>query len=164
MRVLVAGVGNPDRWDDGVGVVVVRCAAPRLPAEVLVLERTEPADLVELLAGIQAAFLVDGVVSGAPPGTVHRFDVSGSPLPPSVRTCSTHGLGVADAVELARVLGWLPPRTVVYGVEVASVQAGQGLTPPVRRAAEEVGRRLCEEVQGLLGVRWCTSGTWQKGS
>jgi hydrogenase maturation protease len=161
--VLVAGVGNPDRWDDGVGPVAVRRAALRLPAEVSVRECAEPADLVELLAGVQVAFLVDGVVSGAPPGTVHRFDASRSPLPAAVRACSTHGLGVAEAVELARALGWLPPRTVVYGVEVASVRAGRGLTPRVRRGAEEVARRLCEEVEGLLEVRRCTNGTWPKG-
>ena len=53
--------------------------------------------------------LVDAVTSGAPPGTVHRLDASEAALAVDVTT-TTHGLGLAETIELALVLGRLPPR------------------------------------------------------
>ena len=56
---------------------------------------------------------------------------------------STHALGLADAVELARSLGRLPQRVVVYGIEGAAFEFGNGLSAAGRgggrsRDVEEV--------------------------
>ena len=52
--------------------------------------------------------MIDGVSSGAAPGTLHRFEVADEPLPAELFSSSTHALGVAEAVELARELDRLP--------------------------------------------------------
>ena len=51
---------------------------------------------------------------------------------------STHGLGLAEAIELGRALGRLPARLVVYAIEGQGYATGAPLSPPVARAAEEV--------------------------
>ena len=105
------------------------------------------------LEGADSLWLVDAVSSGAPPGTVHRIDAGGRALPADLFRASTHHLGLADAVELARALGRLPARVVFYGIEGESFDAGQGLTTDVAGAVECVAQTVQEEVER------CTSGS-----
>ena len=89
--------------------------------------------------GVDEAVIVDAVRSGAPTGTIHRFDAGAGPLPASLRgVASTHHVGLAEALELARALGRLPARTTVYGIEGISFDAGAPVSAPVVAAIDEV--------------------------
>ena len=100
----VIGFGNEWRGDDGVGIEVARRVGGR------VLEG-EPIALVDVLDGDDEVVLVDAVSSGAPAGTLFRFEAGSEPLPaPLFGASSTHALGLAEAVELARSLGRLRDR------------------------------------------------------
>jgi hydrogenase maturation protease len=150
----VIGVGNPWRGDDAAGLAVARHLRGTLPPEVEVLEREgEPTGLVDAWEGAEAVWLVDAVVSGATPGTVHRLDASVQELPAELVSASTHHLGIAEAVELARALGRLPARVVFYGIEAAGAEPGDELAPEVEAAVERVAAALREEVAG------CTSAS-----
>jgi hydrogenase maturation protease len=46
-KVLVVGLGNPDRGDDGVGAIVTQCLVGRLPADVAILARS--GDMLSLI-------------------------------------------------------------------------------------------------------------------
>ena len=132
----VIGLGNEWRGDDGVGLEVARRVRGR------VLEG-EPLALVVVVDGEDDVVLVDAVSSDAAPGTIFRFEAGDEPLPtPLFGASSTHALGLADAVELARSLGRLPQRVVVYGIEGESFAFGKGLSAAVAAAAD----RVTEEV------------------
>jgi hypothetical protein len=65
---LVIGLGNPYRGDDGVGPVVARAMADRALESVTVLEHSgEGAGLAEMWAGMDMVILVDAVSSGGTP-------------------------------------------------------------------------------------------------
>jgi hydrogenase maturation protease len=147
---VVIGVGNPDRGDDGVGPEVLAHLAGRVPGRVRLvhLAGADPAAIMDAWSGWERAVLVDAMVSGAAPGTVSRFDAAVGPLPAEVRLASTHVLGAEAAVEMARALGRLPARLVVYGVEGAAFGAGSGLTPAVAAAVAAATERILEEVRG----------------
>lgn len=102
----------------------------------------EPGSLLDAWEGKRAALIIDAASSGAAPGTLHRFDASAGPLPASLGSCSTHGLGVGEAIELARALGRLPERIIVLCVEGQDFGAQTRLSPSVAgavvRAAEAV--------------------------
>ncbi len=148
MRRVVMGVGNPHRGDDGVGHAVARRLAGSAPPDVdVVLHQGDAASLLAGLEGVAAAYLIDACASSAPAGTVHRFDVGSGPLPLLSFAMSTHGLGLAEAVELGRALGQLPDRCVVYAVEVGSVGPGAAMSAAVVSAITEVEAR----VRGELG-------------
>jgi hydrogenase maturation protease len=150
-RRLVVGIGNCDRGDDGVGPFITRGLRGRLPEGVEVRESGgEATRLLELLAGADAAWLVDAAVSGADPGTIRRLDAAHGPLPGTMLALSSHGLGLAQAVELARALGSLPRRLVVYAIEGAEFAPGAPLSPAVEAAALEVGSRLLAEISALV--------------
>ena len=57
---------------------------------------------------------------------------------------STHAVGLAEAIELARTLGRLPARLVVYGIEGERFEAGTGLTPAVSAALAAVAAAVRE--------------------
>ncbi|HXV35346.1 MAG TPA: hydrogenase maturation protease [Gaiellaceae bacterium] len=140
------GIGNAWQGDDAAGLAAARLLRERAPEGVTVLElEGEPVSLVDALTGAEEAFVVDAVRSGSEPGTVHRIDASGEPVPATLSAASTHTLGVGEAIELARALGRLPRRVVLYGIEAQSLAAGEELTPPVARGVDEVVEQVLAE-------------------
>jgi hydrogenase maturation protease len=151
-RITVVGVGNAYRGDDGVGRAVVsglaalgaRGALPGGP--VLLLCDGDPARLISSWEGADLAVVVDAAhACPSRPGRVHRLEVTGGRLR-AERTTSSHGLGLGDAVELARELGRLPSRLVVYAVEGADCSFGTDLSVPVRAAVGPLVDRIADEV------------------
>ncbi len=142
-RRLVLCVGNPDRGDDGVGRLVARLLYGRLPEDVLVAECDGgAAEVLDRIAGVDRVILVDGAVSGMPAGTIHRVDCVAGEVVPAGGVASSHGLGVAEAIALARTLGCLPPFCVIYAVEVKRFAPGDELSREVRDAAREVAEQV----------------------
>lgn len=142
-------MGNRWRRDDAAGLVVAQRLSGTVPAGVAVLEHEgEPTALVDVWQGADAVWLVDAVSSGAPPGTLHRHDASEHRLPAALFRGSTHHVGLGEAVELARALGRLPARVVFHGIEGASFEAGEGLTPDVAEAVDRVVATVLDELPG----------------
>ena len=142
------GVGNRFRHDDGAGLEVAsRVRAVHPPGCRILEEEGEPASLIEGFALVKEALVVDAVSSGAEPGTLHRFDVTREPLPAELFKSSTHALGIADAVELARELDRLPDRLAVYGIEGEDFGTGEGLSPAVETTVNSLVAELCDELR-----------------
>lgn len=151
MTHVVIGVGNVYRRDDGVGLAVAARLRGRVPSDVDVVEyEQEPSRLIEAWQGTAAAFVVDAAGSGAEPGTLHRFDASAHAVPGRIFRSSTHAFGVGEAIELARALGKLPRRIVVYGIEGGEFAAGQGLTAPVAAAVEPAAQAVLDDLERLM--------------
>jgi hydrogenase maturation protease len=133
MRTVIC-LGNELRGDDAAGLVAGRRLRERgLPA----LFETPDA----LLAGWGDAddvIVIDAVRSGAAAGTIHRVDARRDPLPVGFESGSTHLLGLAEAVELARRTGRLPGAIEIIGIEGRTFDLGAGLSPEVERAVERV--------------------------
>ena len=152
------GVGNRYRSDDGAGPEVARRIA--VTGALAAREADgDPAALLEAWEAADAAVLVDAVRSGAPTGTIHRFDASATALPETFRgSTSTHALGLGGAIELGRMLGRLPARVVVYGIEGERFEHGQELSPHVAAALGELVERVSREAAALAAEGGsCTS-------
>jgi len=147
---LVIGVGNPYRGDDGVGPAVARAVADLALESVTVLEHSsEGAGLLEMWEGRDMVILADAVSSGGMPGTVHRLDACATPIPVGLFHHSSHAFGVAEAVELGRAVGRLPPRLLVYGVVGERFASGNGLTGAVEGAVSGVVDCIVRDVQAM---------------
>jgi hydrogenase maturation protease len=134
----VVCLGNALRGDDGAGPEVAR----RLREHRIAALAETPESLLSGWDRGEDVVVVDSVRSGAPPGTVHRIDARREPLPAGMTSGSTHLLGLADAVELARVTDRLPRTLEIIGIEGATFELGAGLTPAVELAVERVVREL----------------------
>jgi hydrogenase maturation protease len=144
---VVIGIGHPDRGDDAVGRLVAARLRARAPVGVAVIEEDgEATRLVDRLGQTEHAILVDAALSGAAAGTIRRFDAAHDPLPEGKPGLSSHGFGLAAAIELARALGRLPARCIVYAIEARSFALGEALSAEVDAAANVVVERVLAEI------------------
>lgn len=151
----VVGTGRETAGDDGVGIAVVRACreggpgpeAKANPGDVEFVAIAEPSQLIPLLETPAPVVVVDAVF-GPPPGTVlvlepEAFEAAGaSPL-------STHGMGVLEAIALARSLHGTAasPSIRIVGIGIARPQPyHHGLSPEVAAAVP----RAVEAIRDLL--------------
>ncbi|MDH4178018.1 MAG: hydrogenase maturation protease [Thermoleophilia bacterium] len=144
MSAAVAVLGSRYRGDDAVGPLV----GDRLrEAGLSVLDcREEPTRLLDAIEGLDLLVVVDAVRSGAEPGTIHRLESHGEPLPGDLALASTHAFGIAETLELARALGRAPRRVVVLGVEGARFGLGEQPTPAVAAALDALTAQVRAEL------------------
>jgi hydrogenase maturation protease len=149
MRARVIALGQAAAGDDGVGLAVLEALRARgVPAGVELVRAPEDVALVSLLETPAPVVLVDAVL-GHPAGEVLELglaDLGGR----GARAVSTHGIGVPEAVELARTLA---PEAVAPSVRVVAVtierptRYAQCLSPAVAAALP----RAVERVLALVG-------------
>ncbi len=141
MRII--GYGNPDRGDDAAGPL----AAERLRSMGLdALTCTDDGfDLLESWHGAHDVIIIDAVSSGSPPGTLHRWH-GREPLPTTVSSMSSHGFGLRDAIEVARVLALLPNNLQIWGIEGKCFDVGAKISPEVESAVE----KLVQQIAALI--------------
>jgi hydrogenase maturation protease len=158
MIVLVVGIGQTFRSDDGAGIAAVaqwQEAYPKTSQDPSI--RIEFAEVTGLgildgLVGAQAAILVDAVRSGIqPPGSIHllkevELDAFGK------GSASAHGLGIAETLILGRrvYLDRMPQIVILIGIEAAELGMGEGLSPMVRAAIPAAADLIEKQVRALL--------------
>jgi hydrogenase maturation protease len=151
---LVVGIGNASCGDDGVGPeVALRVAGLDLPDVEVVVHRG-PLALVEHLAESSAenaaenaaehaaVVVVDATAPRGEPGRVRVVEVGSTPLRFEPAFGSSHGIGVAEAVELARALGRLPRRLTLVGVEASGFEVGAPLSSAVADRLDDAVRAV----------------------
>jgi hydrogenase maturation protease len=147
-ELLLIGIGNEFRGDDGLGPLVAREVKRRsLPGVAVVEESGEGTSLMQAWEGSHRVIVVDAVSSGQIPGTLHQFDVATLPLPRRFFHSSSHTFGLAEAIELARELHTLPGSMLVYGIEGEVFEAGVGLSQRVVKSVPELLQRMEEKLK-----------------
>ncbi|MCA1630949.1 MAG: hydrogenase maturation protease [Acidobacteria bacterium] len=162
MRILIAGVGNILRGDDGFGVEVAQTLlrADIFTEGVTIMESgIAGIPLVqELMDGYDALIIIDAVERGGAPGTLYVIE----PEVPAQAAIDAHALhsSLADAhytepskvLALARALGVLPPRLFVVGCQPEGYdELGAELSEPVRGAVGIAVSRIESLIESLNG-------------
>jgi len=129
---LIIGVGNEDRGDDAAGIEVVR----RLRSG-RVVEVSDCSGLLDTWEGEESVVVVDAMRSGQSPGSVMKFDGHAQAFPTKAFP-SSHSFGVAEALELGRILGRLPSHVTVYGIEAVNLRPGDAMSNEVAQGVSEV--------------------------
>ena len=107
----------------------------------------EGTELLEAWSGRNNVLVVDAMRSGKDAaGGIRRFDALAETLPKDAFPCLSHRFGLAEAVEMGKVLGRLPGSLTLFGIEAEDFGQGPGLTPAV---AAGVGR-LAAEIRALV--------------
>ncbi|ARP68642.1 hydrogenase maturation protease [Streptomyces pluripotens] len=151
-RVVVIGVGNPLRGDDGAGPAVVEALRGQVPENVvLAVSDGEPARMLGLWQGAETVVVVEALrIQPARPGRLHTLTAAQA-AGHAPATASTHALGLGECLALAEALHRLPPELVVHAVEVSDVELGTGLSAPVRSALPRLISRTAASVRRALG-------------
>lgn len=113
-RVLILGVGNLLRGDDGFGVHLVGSLADTvLPPNVQILEAgTVSHQLIPLLGEIDRLIVIDVVDAGDKPGSIFRFSPDDMRFP-SGQMASLHQISLIDVLSMAELTGAKPETTII---------------------------------------------------
>jgi hydrogenase maturation protease len=135
----IIGVGNESRRDDGIGVLVARSLKQQsIPGVKVEVQEGDGASLMEAWKDESHVIVIDCAASGAPPGTVHHFFAQETKLDSHFFAGNTHTFGIAEAIELGRVLRELPQTLEVYAIEGEDFSPGTQIGSAVREAADQV--------------------------
>lgn len=157
-EILVAGIGNIFRGDDGFGVEVVRRFASRGARDGVraVDFGIRGFDLAYALsAKPRAAILVDATTRGGAPGTLYVLEPSELAREASI---DTHAMHPMRALELANLLGGVPEVMRVVACEAKSVGSDDdvpaiGLSVEVEAAVDRAIALVDEMLAELAGAR-----------
>jgi hydrogenase maturation protease len=156
-RVLVGGFGSQYRHDDGVGPLVAEQVLHGTTDVQLVGPFSDPLDLLGHWDRADLVVLIDATRSGACAGTLHVIEMdNGVPVSGEIiedrqlGPTSTHGIGLAGVLRLARAVDRAPRRVVVVGIEGQSFDVGEGLSPAVSQCVPQAVRRVKELIEEVL--------------
>ncbi|BBY37310.1 peptidase M52 [Mycobacterium mantenii] len=144
-NVVVIGLGNSYRGDDGVGIAAAEALDDMaLPGVRVVTGIAEPMGLIEAWSGAGLAVVIDAAANPAVPGRVRRC--TACDVVDERSKLSSHGMNIGRTHSLGQALGRLPDALVVFTVEAADTGHGVGLSRPVAAAVPEVVDLVAAEI------------------
>jgi hydrogenase maturation protease len=151
----IIGCGNPNRSDDGAGVVVARRLLASFQVEpvpgVQVFDTgTSGLEVMFKARGSRELILIDACKSGSEPGAI--FELPGRELERQPEPAYTlHGVRWEHALYAGRKIfkDDFPERVTVYLIEQQNLELGLELSPPVARAVERVVAKVLERTRSF---------------
>lgn len=151
MRILVAGVGNPLRGDDGFGPAVIRSliGEGRRWHGVEFMDYGERLyDLLLVMGSYDVVVIVDAVDLGGEPGSLYLIEPGESDAPRG--TVDPHGISLSDIISLASRLGYRPRKLVIVGCQPKSLSLGTGLSEEVRTCVDRAKNVVIDIIKKII--------------
>jgi hydrogenase maturation protease len=146
----VIGVGNRLRGDDAVGPLVIDALANLSAHDLeLVDAGSDALGILEYFEGRKQVIIVDACCMGREPGCVVSFEPAQAQLILDNDPMSLHGLGLAEALQMAEALEMLPEKLKIIGIEPDSIQFKGTLSQPVQQALKLAVGQVQEAVQQI---------------
>jgi hydrogenase 3 maturation protease len=139
-RVVVAGIGNPIRSDDFVGVKIVQNLQGKTSERVYLIEcETVPESFLQPIVEFNPThvLLIDAAIIGLKPGETRLVDPQRIADFPAI---STHMLPLRLFCEY--LMATTKAKIALLLIEPKNVEFGEGLTPDVQAAAEKIANIL----------------------
>jgi hydrogenase 3 maturation protease len=139
-KVVVAGIGNPIRRDDFVGVKIVQGLQGKVPKNVQLIEcETVPESYMQDIVDFKPShvLLVDAAILGLKPGETRLvFPEQISDFP----AITTHVLPLRIFCEYITKMS--EAKIALLLIEPEDTEFGEGLTSPVQDTAEKLAKQL----------------------
>jgi hydrogenase maturation protease len=146
-KILILGVGNPFRRDDGIGPAIIGRLKLEwgLPEPGRLRESNvdlldggiDGLSLIDYIEGYEKVLVVDAVNMGMAPGEVRMFSPEEVKLTIKADALSTHGFGLAEVIALMEKLEMKTDIRII-GIQAKDVTFGEGMSPEVSSKIEEI--------------------------
>lgn len=143
-KLAVLGIGNPLRGDDAIGVEVLKRLKGRVPRNVSLFEcEMVPENFLSEIERFRPThvLMIDAAQLDLEPGEARLIPtekITGVAL-------STHTLPLSLTAEILR--GDIGARVVLLGVKPERTEFGEGLSPRLQRASEEIVAIILEAIR-----------------
>ena len=141
-KIVIAGIGNPIRRDDFVGVKIIQDLEGKVSDKIQLIEcETVPESFLEPMIEFNPThvLLIDAAILGSEPGDISLIDPESVAEVPAV---TTHMLPLRIFCEyITKMTG---AKIALLLVEPEDTDFGEGLTKKVQAAAEKIAKTLLE--------------------
>jgi hydrogenase maturation protease len=130
LTVGLIGLGNILLGDEGVGVHVVRAIGEKyiFSPEIEIIDGgTLGLDLLSLFEKFDKVLIIDAVNFGKEPGYVGILEDDNIPAVIFSNKLSVHHIGLADVLSAAKLMGVIPSKVCLIGIQPSSVEFDFGL-------------------------------------
>lgn len=146
MNTLILGIGNPILTDDGVGIKIARKLKEESPQSEVAETSEAGIALLDLIPGYDKVIIIDSIkTERGKPGEVYKLKLED--LKPAMDFTSSHGISIATALELGRMMGYRMPSCVsLYAVEIEdNVTFSENCTPEVEKRVPFITKQIIGE-------------------
>lgn len=148
-KVLVLGLGNVFCGDDGIGSLVAESLSKKVQEKNvdIVDGGTIGLGLLYLFEEYTDLILIDAIDTGtARPGEVFFFCLDELTALGSDQKLSAHQSGLLELLHLTKVLGKLPPKIKIIGIQVGEICFENRLSEGLQCKFGEIERKVKEEI------------------
>ena len=143
MKVLILGVGNLLRSDDGVGLHVIEALRKEETGDNIdLIEAVSGLDILDAIKGYDRIILVDAIKTGGEPGIIYQLSLEDFKDKQTVNSFSTHlNMDIPTMLELGNRLF---PEKMPEDIQIIAIEAedittiSDKCTPKVEKAIPEV--------------------------
>ena len=152
-NIAIVGVGNIWRSDDGVGIAVARaikkCFGMARPHVEVMESDGEITRLLDCFGEFKYVYLIDAICADPhEDGAIIKLDALKSPLQEMEQMrASTHAMGIAQAIEMARAMGRLPVILRIFAIKASRFDHGNVLSKSVADSVKVVSEMIMKEIQ-----------------
>ena len=153
--VIVVGIGNPYRGDDGAGWAVIDGLMETIGSAVtLVKQRGDVGELIDIFARHKSVYLVDACHSHESKGAWERIDLHKQQVLEENPQTSTHGFSVSQAISLAKNFRRIPNKLILYAIKGDNYSISETLSPSVKRSVDSVIKAIIneEDIQSCMNI------------
>jgi hydrogenase maturation protease len=147
-QILILGLGNILIQDEGLGVRALERLKTQhtLPEPILTLDGgTMGLNLLPYLIGVTDLLIINAVNTGEPPGTIIRLEGEDIPSALSLKM-SMHQVGLQELLAAGRFMGSLPEHIVLLGMQPASIEWSDFLSPLVAPTLDNLVSAVIHEL------------------
>ena len=112
MKVLIIGVGNLLKGDDGFGLHIADLLRNEgLGDTVVIKDGVSGIDILGEIEGYEKVIIIDAIKTGGQPGTIYTFSLNELKMQESEHSFSSHNLDLPLLIELGKKIypGKIPP-------------------------------------------------------
>jgi hydrogenase maturation protease len=137
-KTLIAGVGNPYRGDDGIGIEIIKILSKEENPNIVLLEGgIDGLSLFDQLSLYERAIIIDAVFMGETPGTIKLFTPDEAKICIQSDALSTHGFGLAEVLKLAEEFA-IKTKIKIIGIQPESIDFGVALSEVMKSKIPQI--------------------------
>jgi len=140
---LILGVGNLLLSDDGVGVHVIKQLSKEDVNADLVDVGMGGFDILERILGYRKVIIIDSIITGSEPGTIHRLTPGDLSTFPALS--HTHSVDLPTSLKLGQQLmaDEMPDEIIIYAIEAEDITTfNEDCTSKVKAAIPKVIKQI----------------------
>jgi hydrogenase maturation protease len=106
--------------------------------------------LLELMKDSNKVFLIDAVVTGNSVGTLYRLE--NEEIEELKCILSTHGIGVAQVLQLGKAINQIPHHLIFYGIEINNSTFSSDTSPLIEATIQRLVEHIEAEIINIFKI------------